>query len=197
MLSIIIANYNEPNLDKVVNECQDLFPKARIIIGHDRHGVGKGYALLVGLELDKRFIPVFEEDIVVFIDGDGDISPRMIKRLLPFLDTYDIVVGRKSKAGMPLSRSILTTLSRIYIKFMFDQDVDTQTGLKAFKSNKIPEWETKGFTFDIEILCKAKRRGCSILEVPVVANVSDRKTLRQVWLALKESLRIWLALLSQ
>jgi hypothetical protein len=157
-------------------------------------GTGKGHALLKGFELDKKFIPVLEEDIVVFIDGDMDIHPKMIKRLLPFLDEYDIVVGRKWKKGMPLRRSILTSLSRIYIKIMFDQDVDTQTGLKAFKSSKIPEWQTKGFAFDIEVLCKAKKMGCSILEVPVVAYVSDQKSMRVIWRALVDSLKIWFRL---
>jgi hypothetical protein len=61
MLTIIIPSYNEVRLDEVVLNCQDLFPKARIIIGHDREGRGKGYAILKGLELDKKFIPVFEE----------------------------------------------------------------------------------------------------------------------------------------
>jgi len=192
MLSIIIPSFNEPNIKNMICECQQLFPTARIIVGNDISGRGKGYATMEGVKHELRFIPWLSEDIIVFIDGDGDIEPRMIKRLLPFLDDYGIVVGKKCLRGFPLRRKIITTLSRIYIRLMFGLTIDTQTGIKAFRAGTIPWWESEKFLFDVEILVKAKRTGVRILEVPVdITAISKTKSLGVLWIALVDSLKIW------
>lgn len=198
MLTIIIPSYNEPRVNEVAWICQDLYPTARIIIGNDFHGHGKGYAVRKGLEINKRFIPrkTFDE-IIVIIDGDMDINPSMIARLIPFLDEYDIVVGSKPIGGMPISRKLITLCSRIFIKALFWLDVDTQTGIKAFRSRALPEWENDKFMFDVEILVKAKKRGAKILEIPIRATSTKSKSMGVLWRALKDILRIWYRLLFQ
>lgn len=192
MLSIIIPSFNEKNINRIVCECQELFPRARIIVANDPDGRGKGFATLEGIKHDLKFIPWFSIDIVVFIDGDGDIEPRMINRLLPFVEDYGIVVGTKPVANLPLKRRIITILSRLYIKIMFGLDMDTQTGIKAFRTSAIPWWKSEGFLFDVELLYNAKKMGIKIIEVPIeITAISSDKGVKVLWETLVDSLNIW------
>jgi hypothetical protein len=100
---------------------------------------------------------------------------------------YDVVVGRKYFPKR-LGRKLLTFCSRLWIRLLFGLMIDTQTGIKAF--NYKPEWKTDGWSFDIEILYKAKKEGKSIIEIPVKAVASGKKGLKDIWLALMETLKI-------
>lgn len=182
-LSILIPSATEPNILKMITETEKLFPEAQIIIANDRYRKGKGWAI-------REALSQATGENIVFIDGDMDIHPRVIRRMLPLLKSYDIVVGKKETKAM-LSRHILTILSRIYIWFVFRIPVDTQTGVKAFKRRAIPSWETDSFAFDIEILSKAKNNGCSMVEVPVRAERTKRMAARSILHTLLESFKVW------
>jgi hypothetical protein len=167
-------------------KCLSLFPHAQIIIGNDVQKQGKGYII-------KDSIYKSLHSIIVFIDGDLNINPIMIKRLLPFLEDgyYDIVVGCKGISGLPFNRKLLTLVSRIIIKILFNLDVSTQTGIKAFKRYKIPEWYSNRYMFDVEVLAKAKRKGMRIIEIPVEVEKIGDKSLKVIWRAFIDTLEIW------
>ncbi len=186
MISIILPSANEENATKTAEEVANQFPEAQIIVCNDRYRQGKGWAIRHALNEVKG-------DLVVFLDGDGDIEPRMIKRLIPFLEDYDIVVGVKPISGL-WSRRILTYFSRIYLAFCFDIKVDTQTGIKLFKREAINDWYSKGWLFDLEILSIAKQKGFRMIEVPIEATVNRRMKLISIWNTLKESITLWLEL---
>lgn len=186
MMSIILPNRNEPNIQQVVNDCLLVYPDAQIIVADDKDSNGKGWAIRNGLAQAKG-------DLIAFLDGDGDIKPRMLKRLIPFLDDYDVVVGIKPISGL-WSRRILTYLSRIYLALFFNIKVDSQTGIKLFKKEAIDEFYNNGFLFDLEILCVAKEKGLKMIEVPIEATVSRRMKMKSIWNTFKESITLWLEL---
>jgi hypothetical protein len=182
-MTIIIPNRSEKNIDLVVDNIKRLFPHARVIVSNDHNGKGKGWALSQGLYGAIR-LPV------VFIDGDMDINPREITKLLPYLFDHDVVVGRK-KLPKVFKRRFITKLSRLYIRLLFGINFDTQTGIKAF--NYIPKWKVDGWASDIEILYRAKLSGKRIAEVPINATVSDSKTVKDLWKTLLDSIKIRLS----
>jgi len=182
-MTIIIPNKNEPNIEIMANAVRKLFPEAQLILSDDLEGVGKGWAIREGLKRADS-LPV------IFIDGDLDIKPLEISRVLAFSPRYfgfDVVVGKKE---MPQNwkRRLITRLSRRYIRFMFGLKVDTQTGLKLFYYK--PDFKTNGWACDIEMLYKAKKMGKKIHEVPIHATVSDSKTLKDLWTTFVDSLKI-------
>jgi len=187
MLSIIIPNHNENDVDAFVIEVKRICPDAEVIVSNDECGIGKGWALRQGLEEATG-------DQIAFIDADGDIPPKMLKRLLPFLEDYDIVVGSKRMTNAPLHRKIITHLSRLYLRIVFNVGCDTQTGIKLFRRQALPEWDTNGFMFDLEILAKARKNGCNIIEIPIEAEISASISKGVLWKSLIESIRIRLAL---
>jgi glycosyltransferase involved in cell wall biosynthesis len=183
MITIIIPNHNEPRINETVFTLCSRFPGIEIIVITDHEGRGKGWAIREGFKK-------VQTSIFGYIDGDMDIHPRMINRLMPYLEDYDIVVGKKRLSGS-LGRRILTFLSRIYIKVLFNLDVDTQTGIKLFKTCAVKYWKTDGWAFDIEILAQAKRDGFSMIEVPVDAIVSKKMPFKSILGTFKDTIRIW------
>jgi len=177
---VVIPNHNEERINETVSKVKCIFPESRVVVAHDPLGQGKGWALKYALEVTEISYPL------IFIDGDMDIHPFEIIKLINKSKHYDIVVGKKNTPkGV---RGIITMLSRIYICLVFGIKVDTQTGLKMF--NYRPEWQTNGWACDIEILYKAKKLGKTMTEVSVEAQVSKSKTLGDLWQTLKESVRI-------
>lgn len=167
VLSIIIPCKNEPDIVEMMVETERLFPHSQIVVSSDRHGQGKGWALRRGLEEANG-------QIICFIDGDLDIHPREILAMLPGLQDHDIVVGRKEIQGL-WHRKVITACSRIFIGIVFGLWFDTQTGVKLFRRDYLPEWKNNSFAYDLEILYKAKEMGAKIIECPV--NVNIRKAM--------------------
>jgi len=181
-LSILIPCKTEPRILEMLIATEKHFPGCEIIISNDRYSQGKGWALRQSLEQAKG-------DIIAFIDGDMDIHPKMLWRLLPFIGDYDVVVGKKENTGF-LSRRALTFLSRLFIRALFGISVDTQTGIKVFRRDAIVIWKTNGFMFDVEILANAKKQGKRIVEIPVDAVRSRKVKARSVWACLIEAFKI-------
>ncbi len=182
MLSIIIPCKNEKNIVDMIVETEKCFPEAQIIISSDRYGYGKGWALSRGVEEAKG-------DLICFIDGDLDINPKEINKLLTEIVDNDIVVGRKKLSG-GLSRMIITFCSRIFIYLLFNLKIDTQTGVKVFKKEALPKWENKSFAFDIEILHKAVKNGAKIKEVPVEVSIKNKMPLRSILRFIRGAIQI-------
>jgi glycosyltransferase involved in cell wall biosynthesis len=166
---------------------EEVLPGCQIITCNDRYGLGKGWAVREALK-EAKF------DIIAFIDGDMEIDPRMFKRMMPFLEDYDIIVGKKQIRGL-LSRRIITRLSRLYIWIMFGLNLDTQTGIKVFKRDAMLPWLSNSFAFDIEVLAKAKKAGFEIIEVPVEVDIKRKVKAKSLWRSLMESFKIKLNLL--
>ena len=186
-LSILIPCKEEPNVTEVIRECEINFPEAKSVVCNDREGRGKGWAV-------REALKHADSEWVCFIDGDMDIHPRMIRRLIPFTEDYDIILGKKQIRGS-LTRRLVTRVSRLVIRTLFAMDYDTQTGIKLFKRESIPEWDNDEYMFDLEIISKAHDAGFKIIEVPVEVTPygSTSKTLRgkNIIRCFLETLKIW------
>jgi glycosyltransferase involved in cell wall biosynthesis len=163
-----------------MEEIEKVIRPLQIIVYNDRYGQGKGYAL-------REALKEATGDMFIFIDADFDIMPFEIYKLLPYLEQYDVVVGSK---GLPqrFDRKILTILSRLWIRLLFNICEDSQTGIKGFSYK--PEWITNGWAADIEILYKAKKSNKTMITIPIQAIVSDTKSLEEIWKTLLDSLKI-------
>lgn len=175
MMSIIIPCKNEPDITSMMLETEKYCPEARIIVASDRYGRGKGWALRFGLEEAQG-------DIICFIDGDLDINPLYIDYLYTYIksDKADIVVGKKYISHCPLSRRIVSKCARLFIWLLFRLPFDTQTGIKVFRRDALPDWEENGFAFDLEILYKAHKAGKRILEVEVPVTIRKKMPTRSI-----------------
>jgi glycosyltransferase involved in cell wall biosynthesis len=117
-------------------------------------------------------------DILAFVDADDSVSPYDLERVIATLDSVDCAIGSRRAPGamiirhQPLKREAISRAFNLMINLMFNLGIrDTQCGAKAFKKKAIdlvlPEIQSNGFEFDVELLWRIKKHGFSIVEVPI------------------------------
>ena len=141
-----------------------------VVLTSSRTLVGKGAAVERGLALATG-------DVLGFIDGDGSIHPRDFMRVAAATnDGADLAVGSRNLPNsvivhpQPLSRRISGSIYRLLARALLHTDIrDFQCGCKAFRRGvwTAPSVACKGFAFDAELIAKAHKRGCTIVEVPI------------------------------
>ncbi|MBI4039334.1 glycosyltransferase [Candidatus Daviesbacteria bacterium] len=188
--------------DKTLEHAKKVKSAKIKVIGYDKNH-GKGYAVRYGMARAKG-------DLVAFIDAGQDISPKGIMMLLAHMEWYDadIIVGSKrhpvSQVNYPLRRKMISFLSQVLIKALFNLNVrDTQSGLKIFKrkvlEDVLPRLLVKKYAMDIEILAVAKSLGYRrIYEAPIEVHF-DRATssvgLQTIFYTLIDTLAIFYRLM--
>ena len=195
MISVIIPNKGESNLDEVIRQIKRVLP-CEIIISDGT--LGKGAALKNGSQQAKG-------DFIVWLDGDLQIHPREILTFTRIMTMYDAdaVVGNKrhsfSITHYSLIRRIVSQSYNFLVRALFGFNLrDTQCGLKLFKAEALkailPDVVSKGFAFDLEVLVALHRRNYRIADAPVLilpqanaGSVSLGTILKTFW----ETMRIW------
>lgn len=194
MLSIILPNHKEENVHAFIEEIQSILPVSEIIVSNDTESKGKGWAIREALSLATG-------DKIAFLDADGDIEARMLLRLLPFLDDFDVVVGSKRITKSPLRRKVMTHVTRIWFRFLFGLKVDTQTGIKLFRRSALKAlkygWDSKGFVFDLEIISRLQAKGFRMVEVPVEVEIKKQLAFKTIFKMTWESACLKFRLLSR
>lgn len=111
---------------------------------------------------------------------DADLA-MPIEQLETFIDRindgHDIVIGSRQisgarRFGEPLGRHIMGRVFNWTVNILAVRGFeDTQCGFKCFHGDVAEELfglqQSKGFGFDVEILYIARKRGISVLEVPI------------------------------
>ena len=140
----------------------------RLISGDHR---GKGFAVRQGVLAASKAR-------VLYSDADLAVPLEEVEKLLDRVDAgFDIAIGSKNMPGShvlnrPLLRDLMgRALNLLVRRLLFDGFRDTQCGFKCFTREAARDLfgglRSDGFSFDIEILGLAKRRGYRISEVPV------------------------------
>ena len=127
---------------------------------------GKGYAI-------RELIKHASTPLVVMIDGDGTYFIEDVQRVLKALKDCDVVLGcrrHKEKGSMALLHIIGNYLLSMLASVLYDYRVgDVNTGLKAFRTDKLKEFKlTSGdFTLEADIFVNAIRHKCRMRQVPI------------------------------
>ena len=142
----------------------------RIIVQREPHG-GKGAAVKAGLlaaDGDYRFI----------CDADLSMPIRELVRFLPpLLTDADVAIGTREGAGArrvgePTRRHLVGRAFNYLVQRLLLPGLnDTQCGFKMFTAAAVQrifhDVTIGGWSFDIEALYLARRRGLRIVEVPI------------------------------
>lgn len=133
---------------------------------------GKGFALRFG----SSFVTA---PVCVYFDADLDLDPVMIPSMVRHVEHRmdTVVVGSKvhgqSVVQYPAFRRFQSAvMRRITVLLLGVQLPDTQTGLKAFPSDRLQlalqSVHSDGFAFDVELLLTLHDGGSAITDHPVV-----------------------------
>jgi dolichyl-phosphate beta-glucosyltransferase len=146
------------------------FPELRVIRLASNHG--KGYAVRTGVinALGR---------MVLFADADGSTPISELERLEAAIDAgADLAVGSRElradgvRVQAKLYRRLIGRTFHCMVELLADVDVtDTQCGFKLFRAavahDLFSRMVMNGFSFDVEVLVMAKRRGYRVAEVPI------------------------------
>jgi dolichol-phosphate mannosyltransferase len=143
---------------------------------------GKGYAV-------KKGIMQARGNIVLFVDGDLEISPDAIRDYVNELRGCDLVIASKShplsKINAPESRKFLSKAFNLYVRITTGIKLrDTQSGLKAGDGNALRMIfsiiHTNRYAFDVELLAIATALNMSIKELPIEITLNHRLKLDDI-----------------
>src|SRR3989338_293656 len=157
MLSIVLPCYNEEqNIESIVHSTMDWlktkkFPSEIVIVNDGStdkagevlqkiiksfpsvkivtHEKNLGYAVAVRSGCDAA-----KGDIVGFMDSDGQFDPRDFDRLLPWLENFQFVTGRRAHRADPLVRCLFGKLlgaMNFLVLGLWVRDINC--GLKIFR----------------------------------------------------------------
>lgn len=155
-------------------------PRLRVIgNGTNR---GKGFTVRRGvLAASKAYILYADADLSVPIEE----SEKLLKKLA---DGFDIAIGSKALAdskviGQPLHRRMMGKVLNLLVRLLLFEGIhDTQCGFKCFKQKIAQDLFTSqqldGFSFEIEVLHLARKKGYQISEVPVACIHRPGSTVR-------------------
>jgi len=192
-LSVILPVHNEENnIRRVLNSILDFFNDVRIkfeiIVIDDgsydgtseiidyfesrysqissyrcMKNEGYGAALTKGIYISKF-------SWILFIDADGQYKIQDITKLIPCIDKYDCIIGRRKDRMDPFYRLLLGQTYNYIIQKLFHLEFkDINCGFKLFRKEIFDNVQVKckGALFYGEILLKAKNNGWAIKEVEI------------------------------
>jgi len=177
---IIVNDGSCDNTLEIVRKEEKLDEHLRVISYSQNKG--KGYAV-------KKGIMHTCGDIVLFVDGDLEISPDAIKDYVIELQSCDLVIASKthpsSKVNVPVSRKILSRVFNKYVQIATGIKLkDTQSGLKAGDGNALRRIfniiHIDRYAFDVELLAIATALDMSIKELPIEITLNHRLKMNDI-----------------
>jgi dolichyl-phosphate beta-glucosyltransferase len=138
-----------------------------------RHNMGKGHAVRTGVLAARK-------DYILFCDADLSTPFREVGKLIKAIDAgSDIAIGSRARKEtrilkrQPLYRVLMGKTFNKLVRLLAVSGInDTQCGFKCFKAaiaiDIFRDCQINGFSFDVEMLHVARKRGFSIKEVGVL-----------------------------
>lgn len=188
VLSSISSNYeiivvNDGSKDKTLEVLQiEQLSNAHLKIITYPDNMGKGYAV-------KKGVINSHGDVVVFTDGDLDISPNIIGQYIQQLRDCDLVIASKahphSVVNARMSRRILSRLFNFIVRVIVGIKVaDTQAGMKAGRGDVLRKtfgiMLVKRYAFDVELLTIATMLKKNIREMPIEITLDKRFKIKEM-----------------
>jgi dolichol-phosphate mannosyltransferase len=118
-------------------------------------------------------------DFVIIMDADFSHHPKFIPRMVELQKTadYDIVTGTRYAGdggvfGWDLKRKLVSRGANLFADTVLRPGVSDLTGSfrlykKSVLQKVISSTESKGYSFQMEMMVRAKAMGCTVAEVPI------------------------------
>ncbi len=159
---IVVNDGSSDGSAKILERLSDKNPMVRIVT----HEVNQGYGLAVRSGCDAA-----SKDTIAFVDSDGQFHFEDLEKLIPHLDQYDFVPGRRRKRADSFMRNIFGKILGCLILVVFGLWIrDVNCGMKIFRADtwkKIrPLYGTEKF-FNTELYLRLKKQGIMWKQIDV------------------------------
>lgn len=171
---IVVFDGYDNTPDIVENVAKDS-PNIRLLTFQEQ--LGKGGAIIKGLKVARG-------DKIGFVDADGSVFPKELKRMFELLGEFECVIASRKLPSskiiisQPFKRRLASRSFNMLVRILFGLPFnDTQCGAKVFMRKSIYDivnkLETRGFETDVEILWRLKNKNCRIMEYPITWSHSE------------------------
>ncbi len=170
---LVVDDHSPDGTGEIADQLARVHP-ARITVLHrtGRRGLGRSY--IDGIK------QAFAEPVDVVCQMDADLShdPRHLPDLIAATSTADIVIGSRYVKGgaivnWPRRRRLLSRFANIYIRSVTRLSArDCTSGYRCWRraalaTLPLDTFFSDGYSFLVEMLFVAARRGARVVEVPI------------------------------
>ncbi|KAI9864422.1 MAG: dolichol-P-mannose synthesis [Vezdaea acicularis] len=184
---LLARTFNENNIDweivivddgspdgtlTVAKQLQTTYGPSRIILKPRAGKLGLGTAYVHGLQHCHG-------NFVIIMDADFSHHPKFLPKMIALQKQgeYDIVTGTRYAGdggvyGWDLKRKLVSRGANLFADTVLRPGVSDLTGSfrlykKEVLQKVISSTESKGYTFQMEMMVRAKAMGCTVAEVPI------------------------------
>lgn len=187
---LIVNDGSRDRTAEIADRLAAELPEVRAV--HNQPNRGYGGALQRGFrEATKNWI--------FYTDGDGQFDLGELPRLLPLLETHDIVSGYRLNRQDPLPRKLNAFAWSTLVNLLFRIGLrDIDGAFKIYPRTFIEQitLHSTGALIDTEMLAKARNLGCSIAQIgvhhyPRTAGQQTGANLRVILRAFRELFKLY------
>jgi dolichol-phosphate mannosyltransferase len=139
-INFLMVIYNDGSKDDTLEKLNILKKKLPNLKVIDKPNSGHGPTILQGYNEFSTATWIFQTD------SDGEMSPKYFKDLWNIREKYDFLIGSRYERSQPLSRKIISIVSRIVVSLFYGRKIyDVNSPYRLFKPsnfsnilNKIP-----------------------------------------------------------
>jgi glycosyltransferase involved in cell wall biosynthesis len=160
---IVVDDGSADETAAVTRRVMETHPHVRLV----EHPVNKGF----GAAVFSGFTSA-EKDWIFYTDADRQFVLSELERFVPYMDEADLIAGYRAPRRDPFLRVFYGKGWSALCTLVFGYTVrDVDCGFKLFRREIIeslaPQIASRGATFSIEWLVRAKRAGYRFVELPV------------------------------
>jgi len=173
-VSVLVVDDNSPDgTAAVAHELSARHPgRIRLLERRGIRGLGRSYVDGLKLALND------DVDLICQMDADLSHDPAQLPRLIAGAATADVVIGSRYIPGgkivnWPLRRRLLSRFANIYVRTITRLTArDCTSGYRCWRRDALAgmpldRFISDGYSFLVEMLYVASRRGCRIGEAPI------------------------------
>ena len=136
---------------------------------YQRDGSGKGFGMRKAVEVAKKL----GFDVLVTIDCDCTYPTEKVPELLKLIDSgAGMAIGVRNMKNIRLLHRLPNlvhtwAINILYFRWFGNRLHDINSGMRAFRLDRIKPFRSKGFDIEAEITIRAIKDGLKIREIPV------------------------------
>ncbi|KAK7710407.1 dolichol-P-mannose synthesis [Botryosphaeria dothidea] len=169
---VIIDDGSPDGTQEVAKQLQNVYSPKRVLLKPRAGKLGLGTAYVHGLQFATG-------NFVIIMDADFSHHPKFISEMVKVQSerNYDIVTGTRYAGnggvyGWDLKRKFVSRGANLFADTLLRPGVSDLTGSfrlykKEVLQKVITSTESKGYTFQMEMMVRAKAMGFSVAEVPI------------------------------
>jgi dolichol-phosphate mannosyltransferase len=173
-VEVLVVDDNSPDgTADLVEKLSALQPRIHLIKRAGKMGLGTAYIAGFKFALETGY------DWVMGIDADFSHDPREIPNFIALSEEADFIQGSRYLNGVnvinwPMSRLLLSYGANIYSQWVIGLPVKDATGAfrmikrQVLENINLDRIKSNGYSFQIEMLFYAWRKGFKIKEIPIV-----------------------------